>query len=718
MNRKRARILISMKPVVLSFSLILAVLSPFARAALPAHPLRPYVEGRVIVKYKPGIATGQVAAKRSLGMIALRAHLGGRLETLALPAMTTVPQALALLRADPAIEYAEPDALRVRRAGPPQPDDPLFPDQWGLFNSGQADFLDGSPGTPGADMNLLDAWDPAHDGTFTGVGDGSATVAIIDDSVLIDHDDLAANIVAGRDFVNGDNDPSPDGRFEFHGTLVAGCVGAVGNNGKGVAGVAWNVKLMPLKFGFDTDSFLSAMDYARTHGANIVNASFGGPTATQSEIDGIQALADADILFVAAAGNDDSNTDLAQLNYPANYPLDNIVSAAATNRQDNITSFSQYGPISADVAAPGFQIVTASNNGYSTAGVSGTSFSSPYTAGVAALLKMKFPSATFGELKARLIEGAEPGGNANRRTAGGRVNAANSLALTARPSLVITGETIADANGVLDAGETTTARITLTNLWADATNVSATLSATRGIGSTSGAVSFGSIAAQQSVTRDFTVTVPGTFTDHQYADFTLALSADGYAAERHFSGELSQLLNGTRVTQAFARTADDPYDDFHAWHFNLDSLPAGHDQLVIETTAPADIDLLVKKDAPPRYDITVGINPEFEAGFFCTSGDAADNCQDPQTFISGGVCGDERVVIDNPEVGATYHAVVVNFAQLNAGLDYTLRAYTRSRATGSDATLCGGGGGGGGSFGTGALLLLGLAALRRREIRA
>src|SRR6185295_17682428 len=153
-------------------------------------------------------------------------------------------------------------------------------------------------------------------------------------------------------------DPSPQTSQGQHGTLVSGCIAARGNTGSGVAGVAWNTSLMPLKFAFDTATFLQAMTFARDNGAKIINASFGGPGFSQMETDLITQLAADDVLFVVAAGNDDSNTDLAQLNYPANYDADNIVTVAATDRRDRLTSFSQYGPMSVDVAAPGTQVVT------------------------------------------------------------------------------------------------------------------------------------------------------------------------------------------------------------------------------------------------------------------------------------------------------------------------------------------------------------------------
>lgn len=684
-------------------------------AARPVNTLEVYVEGEVLVKYRPESVPG-VQAQRDLGFVTRRRLMDGRLELLEIPRFTTVRQALEVLEADPSVEYAEPNFRRFPRAS--LPSDPLFPDQWGLHSTGQANFASDNPdlaSIPGADMDMLAAWDPDGDGSFDRVGDGSVTVAVIDDSVATEHPDLAANIVAGFDFADNDSNPNPDpGSDQFHGTLVAGCIGAVGNNGIGVAGTAWNVKLMPLKFSFNTATFLEAMEFARNRGVGVINASFGGPSYSQAEVDALADLASEGILFVAAAGNDDSNTDVAQLNYPANYPGDNIVSVAANNRQDDIASFSQYGPLTVDVAAPGLQIVTtASQNGYSTRpGVAGTSFASPYTAGIAALLRMQFPSAGFREIKARLIEGAEAGGNVRHRTVGGRINAARSLDLTPRPSLVIRELDWIDTNGALDAGETIGVDITVANLWNNAANVVGTLTADQGVTVNNGAVSFGSIPAQGAVQRRFEASVPSGITDHRYVNFTLSLSADdGYTVTRNFIAEIGD-LSDAGVTQSFAPRSENLYDEFHAWHYDLTTLSPDHDQLVIETKATADVDLLVKKGWPPQYNITVGINPETDGGFFCTSGTTL-SCQDPETRVSASATGNEAVVFDDPGPG-TYHIVVVNFAQLEEGLGYTLRAYTRATPPPAEQPGNGGSGGSGGSGWTMLAPLIALWALRRR----
>ncbi|MGH8442623.1 MAG: S8 family serine peptidase, partial [Nevskiaceae bacterium] len=688
---------------------VLLLAASASQAVAPTTRLPVYREGEVLVKYRQGVAAAQVQGLHSrFGLVAKRNLDRGRTDLLQLPRVTTVAAALALLRADPAVEFAEPNALRYPRINCPDnaglfcPDDTLFAEQWGLRSTGQLNYADPGPALasiPGADMNML-AWDPGADGTFERVGSTSVIIAIVDDSFQTGHPDLANNMVAGFNFVNNTTNVLPTNSSQFHGTLVAGAAGGIGNNGQGVAGTAWNSRIMPLKFDFDSADHIAALAFARDNGAQIVNASFGGPFFTQGELDAILDLDANGILYVASAGNDDSNTDIAELNFPANLDAPNIVAVAATNRQDNIASFSQYGAITTDVAAPGLQIVTTSGAaGYSTpsncatsgnCGVTGTSFSAPYVAGIAALILSEHPAATPAEIKARLIESGEAGdgdGDLRMRTAGGRVNAAQAIDMAPRPSLVIDATEFIDGingNSTLDPGESLQVQISLDNLWQGATNVVGTLTADNGVTITSGPVSFGDLAGGASASATFDATVAAAITEHRYVHFTLAITADGgYTATRGFISEIGRLATDTLVTQIFAARSVDLYDEYHAWHYDFDGvLPTGHTQLVIETTSSApgvsspDIDLLAKKGQPPRYNITVGIDPSLTPGFFCTSAIELD-CMDPAVALSAGFNGSEQVVFNNPTAG-TYHAVIVNFAHLDDDLTYTLHAYTRA----------------------------------------
>ncbi len=679
-----------------------------------------YRESELIVKYRDiGAAK---SASSALGMVAKRSLQGGRLQLLQLPAITTVDEAISLLMQDPRIEYAEPNYRR--RKFDVRPNDPLFDLQWGLLNTGQANFVPAAePGVAGADLNLPRAWDADNDGVADRIGNPSVIVAVIDDGVELSHEDLAANLVPGYDFKDDDADPSPVAEDDdFHGTAVAGCVGAVGNNGLGVAGVAWNARIMPLRFDYDVITHVQALEYARDHGAKIINASFGGPGFSQTELDAIRALAADDILYVASAGNDDSNIDRGQINYPANYDADNIVAVASTSRQGQITSFSQYGPLTVDVAAPGLQIITtAVGNTYTSPddfGISGTSFSAPYVAGVAALIRSHVPGADFSQIKARLIESGQNGANARDLTIGGRVDADLALDMAARPSLVVESVQIDSAgNGVLDPGETATVNLVVRNLWQAASDVRISGSADSGLIIDGGPIALGTLAPGQRATARLRVRVPADISGHQYVHFAFDLSAaGGYSTRRAYVDEVAKLTLGRTVTQTFAGRDVDLYDEYQAWHVQVPAGPRAR-FLVVDGTADADIDLLVKRDQPPRYDITVGIDPEADDGFFCTSG-TAPGCADPGTTVATTTTsGLERACIELSGAG-TYHIVVVNFAQLDRPLSYQLRAYR--------ANTCGGasldpeisaGGGGGGAPGPRFLLLLALAAALRAGAR-
>ena len=230
-----------------------------------------------------------------------------------------------------------------------------FTEQWGLHNAGQT--ANGVTGTAGADIKASEAWDITH-------GSSGFIVAVIDTGVDENHPDLTGNLMAGHDFV--DNDSEPDD-LSGHGTHVAGIIGASGNNAIGVAGINWSVKIMPLRVldhngdGTIAD-VIEAIDYAAAHNARVVNMSFSGPDFSQSLYSSIGSY--PDILFVAAAGNGgddqigDNNDSTLFAEYPASFDLPNILSVAATDQNDNLARFSNYGSISVDVAAPGVDILS------------------------------------------------------------------------------------------------------------------------------------------------------------------------------------------------------------------------------------------------------------------------------------------------------------------------------------------------------------------------
>jgi subtilisin family serine protease len=290
---------------------------------------------------------------------------------------------------------------------------------------------------------------------------GSATVyiGIIDEGYMYAHEDLAANAgknpgeidangidddgnglvddVYGWDFA-GNNNTVFDGVDDDHGTHVAGTIGAVGGNGKGVAGVVWNVKMINAKFLSGTGGTLAnaikAIDYftdlKTRHGLNIVatNNSWGGGGFSQGLQDAIERANTAGILFIAAAGNSGTNNDTTP-SYPASYPNENVIAVASITSTGALSSFSQFGATSVDLGAPGSGIwstVPARSKGKfisSYASYNGTSMATPHVSGAAALYASLNPGATAAQIKAALLNSATPTSSLSGKCAtGGRLN--------------------------------------------------------------------------------------------------------------------------------------------------------------------------------------------------------------------------------------------------------------------------------------------------------
>jgi len=381
---------------------------------IPVPPGPPFAPGEVLVKLRPQAGRIRLEqARLQVGGESVHRFAGGA-ELWRIPDGTTVGEAIRRLTADAAVEYAEPNyAVHVLAV----PDDPQFPQMWGLRNTGQ------SGGTPGADIGAVEAWDRV-------TGSRDVVVAVIDTGIDDRHPDLADNLwtnpgelpgnrldddgngyvddVHGWDFVSNDADPFDD---HFHGTHVAGTIGAVGNNGLGTAGVCWRVRLMAVKFlniggsGYVADA-VKAIDYAVAQGADILNNSWGGGGFSLTLLQSIQAADQAGVLFVVAAGNDGRNIDVNPL-YPAAYEVPNVLAVAATDDQDRPADFTNFGSGHVAIAAPGVDILsTFPGNDY--ARLSGTSMATPHVAGAAALLKSIAPDLTPEIIKDILLENAQP----------------------------------------------------------------------------------------------------------------------------------------------------------------------------------------------------------------------------------------------------------------------------------------------------------------------
>ncbi|RME34295.1 MAG: hypothetical protein D6786_05320 [Gammaproteobacteria bacterium] len=642
-----------------------------------------HVPGQLLVRFLPSARPAQRRALlHRLGLRMIRQL--PRIHTWQLDGVDEARLAATIrtLQASGLVEYAEPNYLRHPRL---LPDDPRFGQQWALHNSGQTvpDPAGFTPGAPGEDMALAAAWDLT-------TGSRQVVVAVLDDAVDIHHPDLYANIwsnpgeiagngfdddgngyiddIHGWDFTNNDNDPSPDPGFaEGHGTAVAGAIGAVGNNATGISGVAWQVSIMPLKFAYDVAGEVAALDYAITNGADIVNASFGGSSFSQTEQAAVAQLQQAGILLVVAAGNDGNNNELVH-DYPSGLPNPNILSVAASDNQGALTGWSQYGAFSVDVAAPGESILTTMaatdpiGNGGATDYdfIQGTSFSAPLVAGVAALIKSRYPSATFSELRGRIMAGVDPLASPPGLLAtDGRVNADNALRGVAQPVLVIRGvtvrEVVGDGDGLPDPGETLDLSITLENGWQQAGAITATL------GSSDPAVRIvNSRAAYPELPTDgygapatpFRIRIEAMATSHPITLWLDITAAGGYQTRRTFRLETNALANGIRYSRTIQQDAQDDAQLFHIW------LPAGARNLTVTTTAGADIDLILRPDRIPVFGMV--------------SGSTWIDPNDPYVMISGSPGGNESISVAAP-TSRLYYAVVTNASGL-ANTPFTIQA--------------------------------------------
>ncbi|HEY3265351.1 MAG TPA: S8 family serine peptidase [Armatimonadota bacterium] len=416
---------------------ISGLLAAMALGAWPAAAhaqgaARPFVSNELLVKWDPAALTGaNDSFHNKLGAKLLATYNSIDWQRVRVPPGMAVADAIAKYRALPGVTAAEPNYLVTLGA---TPNDTLYPSLYGLPK-----------------VSAPAAWD-----LDTGIN--SVVVAVVDSGISYSHADLAANMwhnpgeIAGNG-IDDDGDGYVDDVYgiapvdgtadpvdtQGHGTWVAGTIGAVGNNGQGVTGVLWNVKLMALKFtnqqatGAASDA-VTCIQYAtlmRQRGVNVrvINASWA-TGSSQALQDALTAAGNAGILTVCAAMNTSSNNDTSPV-YPGNYSLPSLMTVAASDASDNLASFSNWGPTTVHIAAPGVNIQTTSNTGLTAyAYSSGTSFSAAYVAGAAAMLFDYQPAMTPPEAKALLMDTADKLPQwTNLVVSGGRLNLARAMAV-------------------------------------------------------------------------------------------------------------------------------------------------------------------------------------------------------------------------------------------------------------------------------------------------
>ncbi len=410
----------------------LALLPCLAAAKVPDVGVKQSVTASsdsIIVKYKSNATKEMRKQARSLVKAKITdlnkdelddsytSLLSGRLAKFKVSGMST-KDAIALLKSHQAIEYVEPDyQVSIART----PDDPRFDELWGLNNDGQ------TGGTADADIDAVEAWDIS-------TGSRDVVVGVIDTGIDYSHSDLASNMWVNSSEIPGDGidndgngfiddvhginaitdsgDPMDD---EGHGTHVSGTIGASGGNGIGVVGVNHEVSLVGCKFldaagSGSTSDAIKCIDYMvslKNSGVNlrVLNNSWGGGGYSQALADAIASSEAADLLFVAAAGNDTIDNDVNP-HYPSNYENASVLSVASTDQTDGISWFSHYGLTSVDMGAPGSAILSTTP-GESYASYSGTSMATPHVAGAAALVLSINPELSTQELKDLLMNSGD-----------------------------------------------------------------------------------------------------------------------------------------------------------------------------------------------------------------------------------------------------------------------------------------------------------------------
>jgi len=417
-----------------------------------------FVPNEVLVKFRPGTAAADKSNARgranAIGAENITTPLMkqqgvGDLELLRLPPGITVASAMGRLKAHFAVEYAEPNWVYYHDA---KSNDTYYTNGslWGMY--GDATSPANQYGSRAGE-----AWAAGRTGCSNVYGD--VYVGIIDEGYMYTHEDLAVNAgtnpgeiagngkdddgngyvddVYGWDFAGGNNTVF-DGTSDDHGTHVAGTIGGVGGNGKGVAGVCWSVKLMNAKFlgnrGGTTANAIKAVDYftdlKTRRGINLVatNNSWGGGGFSKGLYDAIERASIAGILFIAAAGNSSVNNESSP-HYPSSYDNANIIAVASITNTGALSSFSNYGATTVDLGAPGSSIwstVPKSSKGKVVSGYasySGTSMATPHVTGAVAMYAAANAGKTALQIKQAILDAGTPTSSLSGKTVtGDRLN--------------------------------------------------------------------------------------------------------------------------------------------------------------------------------------------------------------------------------------------------------------------------------------------------------
>lgn len=675
-----------------------------AYAVEPNVAARAYVPGQVLVKFKSQArTTGKARVRTDAGARVTARFARFDIEQWTLPAGQDVDAAVARLRASGLVEYAEPNYRRYARA-----QSTTYTDQLALqvINlSAARDYYNANVTTPST--AVIAVIDDAIDYTNAALSPFIRINTIESAGIPGRDDDQNGYVddVRGWDFIDGDADPGvtnalcdsdDDGLPDFnHGTLVAGTIGAMANNFID-NGVNWPLRILPLRIGcnYSVAEEIQAMDYAIAAGANIINASYGGPQFSMAERDAAMRLAGLDILLVAAAGNYDVNNDLIP-DYPSSLDLANVIAVAASDEADRLTDWTHFGQTSVDLGAPGRSLVTLSGSSPgSLASVSGTSFSAPLVAGTAALLFSAKGGASASDMKGAILASVDPLLDTRARlVTDGRLNvdaALRQVRMAPQPVTVIRAIAIDDAtgnhNGLLDSNETVTLNVTLENVWSAATGVTAALQSLDVNApinlQTSGAVTVGDIGAGGTAIAAFTVSAD-TLSGHDRLPFAMDIVAGGVTYRRYFEIEVGTLVPDTPLTGVIQATGNHQ-DEFHYLHVQV---PPGRGGLRFELTSEdRELHLLVRYGAPPQF--------EYQDDFYADFAAVAFGAVSPATFVSAKPALRQTIDVTSPSDGTWYAVVLVpplaaSDEALFQNVPYTLRVSYINNSSGGCALTSG-----------------------------
>ena len=694
-----------LSPVALAITGIISVSAVPVQAKLIQHE---YVKNSIIVVYKENTTkSDRLSAQRLVrgftrdnnadGVDDMFANLlGGKLATLTLSSDSDVFKAIKMISQHPAVKYAEPNYV-IKAIG--TPDDPDFISLWAMNNTGHGG------GTVDADIDAVEAWNIT-------TGDASLIIGVIDTGIDYNHPDLQGNIwinpneiagnsidddgngviddVHGFSAVNNNGDPMD---INGHGTHVSGTIGAKGHNGVGVAGVNWDVSIIGCQFldaggSGSTEGAIACIDYLtnlkQNYGVDIkaTNNSWGGGGFSQALKDSIESAGDAGILFFAAAGNSASDNDVSP-SYPASYDSDAVMAIASTDRNDNMSSFSQWGQRSVDMGAPGSSILsTTPGNSYDT--YSGTSMATPHMTGAAALVWSINPDLTRGEMKQLLMDSGDFNADLSGKTVGGtRLNLATALDMAdPSPSYRFT---VTPASQTIEAGMAASYDFGLGSVagWDGFVELSVAVSPSlEGVSLSTDIVTAGDSFTADITTSaatpwgDYTITVSGNdgiieksktvslaVLPQGIADYTYRNDNAKDIPDDNSSGIVSR-IEVTDTLQVFGVSAD--VDITHTWSGDL----------IVKLTSPQGTETVLhnlaggsEDDIVKSWELT-DFNGEMTAGTWILS--VSDNVgADVGTLNHWGmvVSGLGRDVTDAPVAGFDYNLDGLNIRFINTSSD-------------------------------------------------